>query len=67
MFFFQSDANVDHMDNEGWTALRSAAWGGHSEVVSLLLKASAKVRVGGTIEPVMVNEFDVLMFKIREM
>lgn len=34
---------VDHEDTEGWTALRSAAWGGHTEVVSMLLDANAKV------------------------
>lgn len=25
-------ANVDHADMDGWTALRAAAWGGHTEV-----------------------------------
>jgi len=24
---------VDHADIEGWTALRAAAWGGHSQVI----------------------------------
>ncbi|KAM4558014.1 uncharacterized protein ankrd50l isoform 2-T2 [Odontesthes bonariensis] len=34
---------MEHVDNEGWTALRSAAWGGHREVVRLLLDAGADV------------------------
>lgn len=34
---------VEHADSEGWTALRSAAWGGHSQAVRLLLDAGADV------------------------
>ncbi|KAM9343133.1 uncharacterized protein ankrd50l [Pholidichthys leucotaenia] len=34
---------LEHVDCEGWTALRSAAWGGHSEAVRLLLHAGADV------------------------
>ncbi|XP_029497434.1 ankyrin repeat domain-containing protein 50-like [Oncorhynchus nerka] len=34
---------VEHADSEGWTALRSAAWGGHTEAVHLLLDAEADV------------------------
>ncbi|KAM3862137.1 uncharacterized protein ankrd50l [Diretmus argenteus] len=34
---------LEHADSEGWTALRSAAWGGHSEVVRLLLDAGVDV------------------------
>lgn len=25
---------MDHADIEGWTALRAAAWGGHSQVIT---------------------------------
>lgn len=34
---------LEHSDTEGWTALRSAAWGGHVEAVRLLLEAGADV------------------------
>ncbi|KAL4657022.1 ankyrin repeat domain-containing protein 50-like [Arapaima gigas] len=34
---------VNHADSEGWTALRSAAWGGHVEMVCMLLDAGAEV------------------------
>ncbi|XP_019727470.1 ankyrin repeat domain-containing protein 50 [Hippocampus comes] len=36
-------AMLEHADNDGWTALRSAARGGHGEAVRLLLDAGADV------------------------
>lgn len=30
--------SVNHADRDGWTPLRSASWGGHAEVVKLLLQ-----------------------------
>ncbi|CAM1292374.1 ANKRD50 (predicted) [Pycnogonum litorale] len=36
-------ANPDHADNEGWTPLRSAAWGGNTKVVEALLERGAQV------------------------
>ncbi|XP_076857757.1 uncharacterized protein ankrd50l [Brachyhypopomus gauderio] len=36
-------ALTEHADCEGWTALRSAAWGGHKESVKMLLEAGAEV------------------------
>ncbi|XP_017540718.1 ankyrin repeat domain-containing protein 50 [Pygocentrus nattereri] len=36
-------ALLEHVDSEGWTALRSAAWGGHKEAVKMLLEAGAEV------------------------
>lgn len=38
-------AACNHADCEGWTALRAAAWGGHTQVVDLLLKHGADVDV----------------------
>ncbi|XP_077473529.1 uncharacterized protein ankrd50l [Stigmatopora argus] len=34
---------LERADQEGWTPLRSAAWGGHAQAVRLLLEAGAKV------------------------
>ncbi|XP_062861971.1 ankyrin repeat domain-containing protein 50 [Trichomycterus rosablanca] len=36
-------AMLEHADDEGWTALRSASWGGHKEAVKMLLEAGAEV------------------------
>ncbi|KAG1692623.1 Ankyrin repeat domain-containing protein 50 [Nymphon striatum] len=36
-------ANPDQADNEGWTPLRSAAWGGNTKVVEALLEHGAQV------------------------
>ncbi|KAK2850280.1 hypothetical protein Q7C36_009063 [Tachysurus vachellii] len=34
---------LEHADGEGWTALRSASWGGHKEAVKILLEVGAEV------------------------
>lgn len=34
---------LEHSDIEGWTALRSASWGGHNEAVKMLLEAGVEV------------------------
>ena len=44
-FCVQGGADVNHQDVEGWSPLRSAAWGGHVQVVRALLAAKAKVRL----------------------
>ncbi|XP_066542576.1 ankyrin repeat domain-containing protein 50 isoform X2 [Hoplias malabaricus] len=36
-------ALLEHADSEGWTALRSAAWGGHKDAVKMLLEAGTEV------------------------
>ncbi|CAD1473385.1 unnamed protein product, partial [Heterotrigona itama] len=36
-------ACADHADCDGWTALRAAAWGGHTQVVEMLLEHGAMV------------------------
>lgn len=33
-------ADADQADCDGWTPLRAAAWGGHTEVVELLVQHS---------------------------
>ena len=33
----EAGADVDHADCDGWTALRAAAWGGHTQVYLTLL------------------------------
>ena len=40
----RAGASVNHSENDGWTVLRSAAWGGHTAIVQLLLEAGAEVR-----------------------
>lgn len=39
----EAGANVDFCDGDQRTALRAAAWGGHDEIVTLLLRAGADV------------------------
>ena len=39
----EAGANVDYCDADQRTALRAAAWGGHDEIVTLLLRAGADV------------------------
>lgn len=34
---------TEHVDSDGWTGLRSASWGGHTEALRLLLDAGADV------------------------
>lgn len=41
----EAGANVDCCDADQRTALRAAAWGGHDEIVTLLLKAGADVSI----------------------
>lgn len=38
-------ASVDSCDRDQRTALRAAAWGGHSDIVTLLLEAKADVSI----------------------
>jgi ankyrin repeat protein len=45
----EAGANVDYCDADQRTALRAAAWGGHDEIVTLLLKAGADVSSPGLL------------------
>jgi ankyrin repeat protein len=39
----EAGATVDSCDRDQRTALRAAAWGGHGDIVTLLLEAGADV------------------------
>lgn len=36
-YLLSKNARADRADSEGWTPLRAAAWGGHTEVFEMLL------------------------------
>ncbi|KAF7232728.1 hypothetical protein EG68_09224 [Paragonimus skrjabini miyazakii] len=39
--------DVDQLDEDGWSALRTASWRGHVEIVDLLLRYGAQVNLSG--------------------
>ncbi|CAH8447699.1 unnamed protein product [Schistosoma turkestanicum] len=43
----ESEANPNTMDQDGWSALRTAAWGGYSDIVELLIYYGADVNLCG--------------------
>lgn len=40
-----SGACADHADCDGWTALRAAAWGGHTEVIVRTKQQNSRHRI----------------------
>lgn len=43
-------ARADHADCDGWTALRAAAWGGHTQVeLDLINKCPKNVQISLTV------------------
>nr|CAH8829753.1 unnamed protein product [Trichobilharzia regenti] len=43
----ESDADPNTIDQDGWSALRTAAWGGYSDIVQLLIYYGADVNLSG--------------------
>ncbi|KAA3679556.1 ankyrin repeat domain-containing protein 50 [Paragonimus westermani] len=41
------DVDVDQLDEDGWSALRTASWRGYIEIVDLLLRHGAQVNLSG--------------------
>ncbi|CAH8469321.1 unnamed protein product [Schistosoma rodhaini] len=43
----ESEVNPNTIDQDGWSALRTAAWGGYSDIVKLLIYYGADVNLSG--------------------
>ena len=48
MYYCRPRLALDMADSDGWTALRSAAWGGHVAAVRVLLELGVSVDLADT-------------------